>query len=296
MNQGSFLPTDLRSWTKLSLERYGLIAGRKMGQHFLVDSKVLLDILKAAALKPTDQVLEVGGGLGVLTLGLLEQAKEVVVVELDNKLAQALGKIGMASNKLKIIVGDVIKLKPKDIQSAWQGPQAGFVVVANLPYEITGAFINKFLWGEMLPQSMTLLVQREVAQRMVAKPGKMSLLSLGCQLKSQVKIIRDVPPQAFWPPPQVHSSLVRLDLFTPQEFIKLTGGQSVDNIWRLARIGFSSRRKLLLNNLVNGLSLPKEEILKMMAAVGLMLTARAQELSVHDWVRLAQAYNGNNIK
>lgn len=294
MIDDSFLPPNLREWTKLSLDRYGLTAGRKMGQHFLVDKQVLKDILKTAALTPASNVLEVGGGLGVLTLGLLSQAGSVVVVELDNNLAQALIKIGAGSEKFKIIIGDVIKISTSELKQALNN--AGeFEIVANLPYEITGAFINRFLWGDLLPKSITLLVQREVAERMIAPPGSMSLLALGCQLKSTIKIVRHVPPQAFWPPPKVNSSIVRLDLHSSEEFLKITAEQPLANIWKLAKIGFSSRRKLLLNNLANGLHLPKEKVAKFLVLSDLGPKARAQELSVSDWVRLAQVYKeGNN--
>ncbi|KKT16277.1 MAG: Ribosomal RNA small subunit methyltransferase A [Parcubacteria group bacterium GW2011_GWB1_43_66] len=276
MIAGSNLPADLRTWTKLSLAKYHLAAGQRLGQHFLVDKKVLQDILTAADVKNNANVLEVGGGLGVLTLELLARAQRVVVVELDKKLVVALQKVGMGSEKLKIIADDV---------SDWQ-------IVANLPYEISGAFLERFLWGDFTPQSLTLLLQREVAERLAAKPGKMSLLSLSCQLKSQIKIIRHIPPQAFWPPPRVQSSLVRLDLFSPKDYSDIIDYQSPDLIWRLARIGFSARRKVLINNLLAVLPLAKEQLIEIFTQANIGIKARAQELSIRQWVLLARLLAG----
>ena len=293
MIAGSNLPADLRTWTKLSLAKYHLAAGQRLGQHFLVDKKVLQDILTAADVKNNANVLEVGGGLGVLTLELLTRAQRVVVVELDKKLVVALQKVGMGSEKLKIIADDVLKVSSNQLKSELMVDKSSdWQIVANLPYEISGAFLERFLWGDFTPQSLTLLLQREVAERLAAKPGKMSLLSLSCQLKSQIKIIRHIPPQAFWPPPRVQSSLVRLDLFSPKDYSDIIDYQSPDLIWRLARIGFSARRKVLINNLLAVLPLAKEQLIEIFTQANIGIKARAQELSIRQWVLLARLLAG----
>lgn len=293
MSLENILPRDLRTWTKISLAQYGLSANGHRGQHFLVDKKVLHDILLAAAIKDNSRILEVGGGLGVLTLALLPLAEKVVVVELDKKLVQALQKISVGSDKLKIIAGDVLKISNQELINQLNiDKKYNWQIVANLPYEISGAFLERFLWGELVPESLTLLLQREVAERLAAKPGSMSLLSLSCQLKASVKIIRHIPPVSFWPQPQVQSSLVRIDLFTQQEFTKLLSGQHPDLIWRLARIGFSARRKVLINNFSSTLRLSKKQLAEIFNEANIGLKARAQELSVPQWVILAKLLAG----
>lgn len=287
----SALPPDLKSWTKLALARYRVVAGHKMGQHFLVDQEVLSDMVAAARLTPDSRILEVGGGLGVLTAELIARAKRVVVVELDSRLVVALNKIGVGSANLTVIAGDILQVPAAAIKKALGlDGQNDFDIVANLPYEITGALVQRFLWGDLLPRSLTLLIQREVAERMSAKPGQMSLLSLSCQLKGTVKILRSVPPSAFWPPPKVQSSIVRLDLRPAQDFAALLAGQSIEVVWRLARLGFAARRKLLVNNLASALPVAKEKILQLMIKSQLTAHSRAQELSPAQWLNLARAF------
>jgi len=291
MRRDSVLPSDLRRWTKLALARYRVVAGHKMGQHFLVDQEVLSDMVAAARLSPDSRILEVGGGLGVLTAELIARAKRVVVVELDSRLVVALNKIGVGSANLTVIAGDILQVPAAAIKKALGlDGQNDFDIVANLPYEITGALVQRFLWGDLLPRSLTLLIQREVAERMSVKPGQMSLLSLSCQLKGTVKILRSVPPSAFWPPPKVQSSIVRLDLRPAQDFAALLAGQSIEVVWRLARLGFAARRKLLVNNLASALPVTKEKILQLMIKSQLTVHSRAQELSPAQWLNLARAF------
>jgi 16S rRNA (adenine1518-N6/adenine1519-N6)-dimethyltransferase len=291
------LPADLKAWTKAVAARYGLLAGQRMGQHFLVDKKVLQDIIATAQLTPETKVLEVGGGIGVLTLALLPLVKKLVVAELDKNMLKALHKIGLGSDKFNLIRGDIIKVPGSALRQALQlAAGEKFAIVANLPYEITGACLQKFLWGDLLPDAMTLIVQREVAERMAARPGRLSLLGLSCQLKSQVRIVRHVSPQSFWPEPRVQSSLVRLDLYDETSLQKKLAGQSIESIWRLARIGFAARRKVLLNNLVSALPISRPDMLQALRQVGLAPTVRAQELAIGQWVALAAVLQKNMRK
>lgn len=288
MDYSSVIPSDIRAWTRLAVARYGLNAGKRMGQHFLVDKFVLQDIVKTAEVNEQIPVLEIGGGLGVLTLELLAKAKNVVVVELDTKLYDALNKISIGSDKLNLIKGDILRVPSQQLSKELGVENNNWQIVANLPYEISGAFLQRFLWGDFLPRSMTLLLQREVAERMVALPGKMSLLSLSCQLKSRVRIVRQVKPSSFWPQPRVQSSLVRLDLLRPEELNKLLGQESLNLLWRLARIGFSARRKVMINNLKSALDLPRVELEKIFSKASIPAQARAQELAIDDWLKLTK--------
>jgi 16S rRNA (adenine1518-N6/adenine1519-N6)-dimethyltransferase len=284
------LPPDLRSWTKILVKKYGLRAGQRMGQHFLVDKNVVRDIIKAAELNNTSKVLEVGGGLGVLTLALLESAGRVVVVELDNALVQVLQKLAVTGEKLKVLPGDILKtsdeelIKNLDIKNNQE-----FIIAANLPYEISGAFLRRFLGGDLLPQAMVVLLQLEVGERLVAPPGQTSLLTLSAQLAcSNLELVRVIPPSAFWPEPRVTSCLMKLTIRTKMEKEALILPAEEKLLWRLARVGFASRRKVLINNLNSVLKLERSELEKIMGSLGLNLKMRAQELSLDQWISLTR--------
>lgn len=280
------LPLDLRAWTRTLVAQYQLRAGARLGQHFLVDRAVLADIVRAAKLDPALPVLEAGSGFGVLTLALLAQGCRVAAVELDSRLAAALRKLAAVSPGLTVHEGDVLKLSEVTL-----GLRTGeFDIVANLPYEISGAFLRRFLGGTWRPRALTLLLQREVGERVTATPGSMSLLGLLAELNCRQRtVVRSVPPQAFWPAPRVTSCLVRLELASAAERTTTLAGEPEEQVWRLARIGFAARRKLLKNNLASALPLPPQAIARALAQADLSATARAQELPLAAWVRLSRA-------
>lgn len=284
------LPQDLASWTRLLVKQYSLRAGTRMGQHFLTDRKVLVDILRSAELIPGQPVLEVGGGFGVLTLSLLDAGARVVVVELDANLALALKRLAVTSPKLTVLQGDVLKLRDAEILKALG--QEEFSIVANLPYEISGAFLRKFLSGTLRPRTMTLLLQREVGERLTAKPGSMSLISLLAEMAcAKREIVRIIPPSAFWPQPRVTSCLIRLELKSESERADDLNGVLEQRVWQLARIGFAARRKLLSNNLASALPLKSGALTVMFERAGITPKARAQELGLKNWVALARELN-----
>lgn len=290
-NSVSSLPPNLRGWTKTLVKKYGLRAGQRMGQHFLVDKNVVRDIIKAAELNSSSKVLEVGGGLGVLTLALLESAGRVVVVELDNVLVQVLQKLAVTTEKLKVLQGDILKItdaeliKNLDIKNNQE-----FSIAANLPYEISGAFLRRFLGSDLLPRTMVILLQLEVGERLVAPAGQTSLLTLSAQLAcSNLELVRVIPPSAFWPEPRVTSCLVKMIIRTKTEREKFISPLEEKLLWRLARIGFAARRKVLINNLNSVLKLKRSELEKIMGILGLNLKTRAQELSLEQWLNLTRA-------
>jgi 16S rRNA (adenine1518-N6/adenine1519-N6)-dimethyltransferase len=286
----SQLPPNLRLWTQTLVKQYGLRAGQRLGQHFLIDSGVLQDIITTAQPTSSVPVLEVGGGLGVLTLALLDQGAQVTVVELDSQLVVGLRKLSAVGSNLTIVAGDILKFKDSEMQVAMSlAPEQVFDIVANLPYEISGAFLRRFLSGSWRPRQMVLLLQLEVGERLAAKPGQMSLLSLAAQLGcSAIKIVRLVPPTSFWPQPRVRSCLIKMTLRSKAELEKLLSPEEEKLLWRLARIGFAARRKLLLNNLSNGLHVSRGVISEIFAKISLKSTARAQELSLEQWIVLVR--------
>jgi len=273
-------------------------AKKAYGQHFLVDQSVLDKIIETADLKPSDRVVEVGPGLGVLTERLIEKAGEVVAIEADEFLANLMinKHINDKDNKLKLIVGDALQvidqlefkekyLKPRSrIESGMTS--GGYKVVANIPYSITSKLIRLFLENDYPPESLTLLVQKEVAERIVAQAGDMRMLALSVQYYAEAKIIQIVPASAFWPAPKVESGIIQISKIKNQND-NLKFKDQGQKLFKLARIGFSSRRKTLVNNISSGLRLEREKVIAIIKSVGLKETVRAQELSVSDWEEIA---------
>ncbi|MGD9393961.1 MAG: 16S rRNA (adenine(1518)-N(6)/adenine(1519)-N(6))-dimethyltransferase RsmA, partial [Dehalococcoidia bacterium] len=185
------------------LRQSDLRARKGLGQHFLVDAEVLSLIIATAELKADDTIVEVGPGLGILTQELAQKAGNVVAIELDDGLAALLKKRLVSFNNVTIINADVLKTEPKDIVKG-----QGYKVVANLPYYITSPVLRHFLEASVKPQTMVVMVQKEVAEAIAAKPGDMSLLSVSVQFYGSPEIISTVPPESFYPAPEVSSAIV----------------------------------------------------------------------------------------
>lgn len=255
---------------------------RSKGQNFLINEKIYDEIVEAAEITKEDTVLEVGPGLGFLTAKLAKAAKQVVAVELDDKLANFL-QIGLDSNDVEnvtIVNQDVLKYNPTDLPN-------GYKVVANLPYNITSIFLRTFLGQKNRPQSLVLMLQKEVAERLVAKPGDMSMLALSVQFFGETEIIREVKAGNFWPEPKIDSAVIKITLDNSKR-----GGVEVEEekaFFRLAKFGFSAKRKMLKNNIGSGLKISNAEAEKLLVGVGLDAHVRAEDLSVSDWQKLFAA-------
>ena len=268
--------------------RYGITPDKSAGQHFLLDVAVIEQALLAAAVRKTDTIVEVGPGLGVLTEALLEQAGRVVAIELDQRLARFLQARFFDAKNFTLLEGDALH-----VAVAPYVPD-GYKVVANIPYGITSRLIKNFLTAAAPPQTMTLLVQREVAERICAKPGQMSLLSILVQLYGQPRIVQHVPADRFWPPPNVDSALLHIDqIIGAPQLERRLDGVAVDSFWRVARIGFSSRRKQLHNTLSAGLRLEPSLVQDLLRQAKLEPSVRAQALTIKDWVRVAKIFKNH---
>jgi 16S rRNA (adenine1518-N6/adenine1519-N6)-dimethyltransferase len=270
------------------LERHGIEPKKSLGQNFLFDEGLLARIVAAAEVGPADQVLEVGPGLGSLTKQLAAAAARVVAVELDNRLLPVLeAELGEAVN-VEVVHADILQLDPAD----WfAGP---YKVVANVPYYITGAILRHLLGGRPKPQRLVLTVQREVAERLVARPPEMSLLSVSVGYYGRAKLIGTVKAGAFWPRPEVDSALVRIEVDprfhgaageVPGEQPAL---EDESAFFRVVRAGFSEKRKQLKNNL-RQLGLGDETVAAALAAAGIDGRRRAETLTVAEWGALAAA-------
>lgn len=269
--------------------QYGIKPSALVGQSFLVDEKALADIMAAANPRSGENVLEIGPGFGALTEKLLNAGVCLVAVEKDKKLAQYLSdKFGQHPN-FNLLAGDILRQDNQDIKARFQswgnGSKGGdYRIISNLPYQITGKIIRKFVTeGECKPSNIAVLLQKEVAERLCALPGHLSLLAIAAQLYSKPKLEFFVPKTSFWPIPKVDSALVKIqEISTIPRYPIL----NIALFWRILRIGFSSPRKQLHNNLAAGLGLSSPEVKAILDRVGLGEKVRPQEVGIQQWIKL----------
>jgi len=258
-------------------------AKKSLGQHWLKDEAALESICQAAELVPGDTVLEAGPGLGDLTKHLIKRAGKVIAVELDEKLAASLSKETRTDN-LEVVQGDILKFDLSSLPISYK-------VVANIPYYLTSNLIRILSEAPNPPSKMVLLVQKEVAQRVAAQPGQMSLLSASAQLYYEPTLGITVPAELFDPPPRVDSQVIILDRRGKPLFEDL----DAKTYFRLVKSGFAGRRKKLRSSLAAGLGIDKTEADHLLTRADINGDLRAQELSLHDWHKLYTAYNSTKM-
>lgn len=260
---------------------------KSLGQHFLRDLSVLDRIVEDAELTGTETVIEVGAGLGDLTERLSVAAGAVCAVEVDRDLLQVLERRFPGSRKIRIVQRDALAASPEELL-AEVGLAPPYLVVANLPYYITSALLRHFLEAETPPLRQVLMVQREVAERICARPGEHSLLSLSVQFYAEPDILFTVPATAFYPPPKVESAVIRLRT-RPRPAVAV---DDADRFFRLVAAGFKGRRKQLHNALPNGGGMSVEMTLAALAAAGVAPDRRAQTLAIEEWAAIYNASRG----
>jgi len=278
-------PSDVRR----TLREAGLRARHSLSQNFLADLDVLDAILAEAAPIPGRAVLEIGPGLGILTGGLLAAGATVTAVELDRGLAERLRTrfaepIAAAEQtdrpgSLRLIEGDALD---QPLTHLCPPP---YDVVANLPYHITSPILHRLLEAPPRPERLVLMVQREVAERIAAPPGKMSYLSVFVQYHARVRIALRVPPAAFEPAPEVDSAVIVVEPFPNDDRLDPTTEEA---LWRLVQAAFRERRKMLHNVLVRQLALPAEQVAAALESAGIAPDRRPQTLGVGEWLRLLE--------
>ncbi len=256
-------------------------AKRSLGQNFLVDRRVLARVVDAAELSPTDQVLEIGPGRGILTERLAESAGRVTAVELDDVLVARLSARFADRGNVRVVAGDARTVEVGELVDT----SAGYKLVANLPYYAAMPIVRRFLEMGDGPCLMVVMVQREVARSMTAAPGEMSLLSVATQLYGRPRIIASVPPRAFRPTPKVTSAIVRIDVYDKPALHLRSEREFFD----LVRAGFSARRKQLRNALSQGLSLPTADVERLLTRAGIDPKRRAETLSLTEWGSLHES-------
>ena len=258
------------------LRRYGIRPSKRWGQHFLVSARVLQQTLAAAALSRQDAVLDVGAGIGTLTLALSERGGWVTAVEADRSLLPALRAVLEASANVQIVEGDILRLRPAALFS---GPEdAPRKVVANLPYNVASAVVMQLLDADAAIRTVVVTVQREVAERLCARPG-------GRRWSRRPRIVARIPPGAFYPPPAVESALVEIvPRSTPAVPLADKGA-----FFRVVGAGFGQRRKTLANAVSAGLGLSRDAVAAACRTAGIDPGARAETLDLEAFARLTEA-------
>ena len=263
------------------LRKYGLKPDKRLGQVFLVEPIALQRVVEAAEILTGDSVLEIGAGLGSLTRYLAAAASKVVAVEVDERIMPALQEILTPFTNISLVYGDILELDPAELMG-----QAGYLVVANIPYYITSLIMRHLLETRLRPQRVVLTVQREVAGRICAQPGEMNLLALSVQVYGKPLVAAYIPAGSFYPLPKVDSAVIRVDIY-PTPIIPYT---HLDLFFRLAKAGFSQKRKTLRNALAGGLAWKTEQVEQLLQAASIDPRRRAETLSLEEWQRLVEGF------
>ncbi len=269
---------------KRELAEYGLTPRKRWGQHFLVDQNILSKVIRTAELEKGDVVLEIGPGLGEMTLALARQVKKVIAVEIDRKLVKILQEKTADFSNIMVIEGDVLKISLHQLYP--QGNQQ-FKVVANLPYQISTPLIFRFIESKQLFSTVTLMLQREVAERMIASPGGKDYgpLSIFTQSVSDLSIQFFIKPSAFFPPPKVESAVIHM-VWKEKPLVRLE-----EEGWfkKVVKGCFSYRRKRLINALRHADLFLPEDLEKRIEKIGIDSQRRPETLTIQEFVTLADA-------
>lgn len=259
------------------LRKHGLNPNKGLGQNFLIDDDYLDQIVRAAEISHEDVVLEIGAGVGNLTRKLAQQARQVVTVEKDPKLIPILNELVGKNEKVRIVAGDILQF---DLSKMME--KEGYIVTANIPYYITSALFRHLLEASSKPARVVLTIQAEVARRICADAGDLSLLALSVQVYGKPQVVLDIPAAAFYPIPKVNSTVLRVKLF-PEPLIP---NDQLDDFFLLIKAGFSQKRKMLHNSLSAGLAWPKDRVSELLQNAGIEAQRRAQNLSIDEWHQL----------
>jgi 16S rRNA (adenine1518-N6/adenine1519-N6)-dimethyltransferase len=271
------------------LSKYETRPSKGLGQNFLIDKNVLEKIIDASDIKPDDIVLEVGPGLGTLTQKLAEKAKKVIAIEKDETMIEILKETLKDFNKIEVIQGDILKTPSADSGQADLKLPKKYKIVANIPYYLTSPLIRKFLESEAPPQTMILMLQKEVAQRICSVPPNMSLLAVSVQFYAEAKIVSIVSKGCFWPSPKIDSAIIKI---APENKYNTPA----EKFFEVVKAGFSHPRKQLVNNLTtlknaDGVKLTKVQISNWLSKNNIDASRRSETLTVSDWVNLTESFN-----
>jgi 16S rRNA (adenine1518-N6/adenine1519-N6)-dimethyltransferase len=267
------------------------MANKLLGQNFLRCSWVVDTLVRAAELKKSDTVLEIGPGTGILTKALAPKAGKVIAVEKDHNLvAHNLYRVAQTNPNVEIIEGDILKLLQKIILR-YKLPDTGYKVVANIPYYLTSRLFRLLLENPNRPELIIMTIQKEVAQRIIAKPGQMNILAASVQIFGNPEIVKKVPRSCFSPVPRVDSAVIKISGMSDRKLRE--AGVSTKDFFNILKTCFSSPRKTLLNNLAKRWG--REKAAKILDTAGINPSSRPQELGIEDILRLASTVKSHEV-
>lgn len=266
-----------------TLNRLGLDAKKSLGQNFMIEEAALRKMIEAAQLDSDDVVLEIGPGLGALTDKLVDTARRVVAVEIDQRFVPYLTDRYADRAHVEIVQADILNV---DVCALLGDDAADYKVVANLPYYITSPILRLLLEGACPPSLLVVTVQHEVGQRITAKPNDMNLLAVGVQFYGTPQTTAKLKPGHFFPAPNVDSAVVRIEPHSDGPPLR---GKERERFFEIARAGFSQPRKQLHNSLSAGLHLASEDVVNWLAAAGIDARRRAETLTIAEWLDLYRA-------
>jgi 16S rRNA (adenine1518-N6/adenine1519-N6)-dimethyltransferase len=284
---GMYNDVDLTNLRELRflLATHNMRPNKSFGQNFLIDRTVLNTIVEAAEISPHDAILEVGSGTGVLTRELAKYAQRVVAVELERAMLTLLAKTTAGYPNVELVARNLLFLDPVEIFG-----QQPYKLVANLPYYITAPTFRHFLEAANAPKILVVMVQLEVAQRIIAQPGDLSLLGISVQFYGRPRIMAHVPARAFFPAPKVDSAILRVDVNPQAPLLP----EERNRFFRVVQAGFQEKRKQLHNSLTHGLHHKNEEVRSWLALAEIEASRRAETLSIEEWLRLWRAIESRN--
>ena len=259
------------------LQARGLRPRKGLGQHFLIDESTLARVAEAAGFQPGEWALEIGAGPGTLTRHLALRADRVVAVEIDERFMPLLREILAPYPNVTVVHGDILQLDPGALVEGHP-----YRIVGNIPYFITSAILRRVMEAVTRPRRVVLTVQHEVARRLTAGPGAMSLLAVSVQVYGRPQIVARIPAGAFWPRPEVDSAVVAIDPYE-RPAVPL---EDPEAFFAVVRAGFGQRRKQLHNALAHGLGLPDAVVRAAMVAAGIDPHRRAETLALSEWAAL----------
>ena len=277
---------NLLSIIKKEQNILGIKPKKSLGQNFLVNKNVYQKIITALEIKKGDKIIEIGPGLGTLTSFLAESRAKVIAVEKDHKLVDYLKNKFANQKNVTIIEDDILRFDPKN----YKLKAISYKLVGNIPYYLTSHLLRLIFEKWPCPKTVVLTLQKEVAQRIVAKPPNMSLLAVSVQYYSKPEIIDYIPRRSFYPAPEVDSAIIKL---VPREQF-VTYRENTKNFFRIVRAGFSGKRKQLINSLARGLKIKKDTIESKLKAAGVDPRRRAETLTLEEWQKITNTLPSPN--
>lgn len=262
-------------------------AKKSLGQNFLKSKEALRALIEAGNITPDDVILEVGPGKGVLTEELLKLARKVIAIEKDDRLIELLSekfKTEIENDKLVLLNQDILEFDPTSLGLRPLPPKGEYKIIANIPYYITGIFLQKFLSTEAQPRCMVLMLQKEVAERIVAKDGKESILSMSVKAYGTPKYIMTVKAKYFSPAPKVDSAIIAINTISKNFFTDF----SEQTYFEIMKLGFSHKRKMLVGNVSE--KYPREKVVEILRTVNISEKVRAEDIPLESWRQLIRLF------